>query len=232
MVAPMSSSRTFAPVVTLSASYGAGGSIIGPRLAETLGLPFMDRLISADLSQDAARNASGDSPYGDGRSEEGLSEGEREATAGSRLLSYFARAASVGAVIPPEPALDDDTTLRDRTEQSLRDVANGASAVVLGRAGAVVLAARPRAYHVRLDAPVERRLAWAAHFEHIDTTGLEKRQSEADRARTQYVKRLYRVDPADPRLYHLVLDPTVLGVDRTLDLLAAAAGAFFEANPA
>jgi cytidylate kinase len=223
----MSSSRTFAPVVTLSATYGSGGSILGPRLAETLGLPFMDRLISADLSQDAARSTKGDS-----RSEEGLSEGEREATAGSRLLSYFARAASVGAVIPPEPALDDDTTLRERTEQGLREVAAGASAVVLGRAAAVVLAARPRAYHVRLDAPVERRLAWAAHFERLDPGALEKRQREADRARTQFVKRLYRVDPGDPRLYHMVLDPTVLGLDRTLDVLAAAAGAFFDANPA
>ena len=225
----MSGTHTFAPVVTVSASYGSGGSIIGPQLAEMLGLPFIDRLISADLSQDAARKTAGEAR---GRSEEGLTEGEREATAGGRLLSYFARAASVGAVIPPDPALDDDTTLRDRTEQSLREVADGASAVLLGRAGAVVLAARPRAYHVRLDAPVERRLAWAAHFENIEADRLEKRQSEADRARTQFVKRLYRVDPADPRLYHLVLDPTVLGVDRTLDVLAAAARAFFEANPA
>jgi hypothetical protein len=34
-----------APVVTLSASFGAGGSVIGPRVAEELGLPFLDRAI-------------------------------------------------------------------------------------------------------------------------------------------------------------------------------------------
>jgi len=216
-----SSSGTFDPVVTLSASYGSGGSVIGPRLAERLDLPFLDRLITADLSEDAARNVA---------SSEGLSEGEPEASSGSRLLSYFARAGSLGAIVPPDPVLDDDATLRERTEDSLRDVAAGASAVVLGRAGAIVLADRPRAYHVRLDAPVDRRLAWAARIEHVDTTTLPKRQAAADRARTQFVKRLYRVDPADPRLYHLVLDPTVLGVDRTVDLLAAAARAFFDAD--
>ena len=32
-----------------------GGSVIAPRLAEALGLPFVDRLISADMSQDAAQ---------------------------------------------------------------------------------------------------------------------------------------------------------------------------------
>ena len=48
-------STGFAPLVTVSATYGTGGSVIAPRLAETLGLPFIDRLISADMSQDAAR---------------------------------------------------------------------------------------------------------------------------------------------------------------------------------
>ena len=32
-------------VVTISASYGAGGSRIGPRLAERLGVEFLDRVI-------------------------------------------------------------------------------------------------------------------------------------------------------------------------------------------
>ena len=40
----------FEPVITVSATYGAGGSVIAPRLASQLGLPFVDRLISADLS--------------------------------------------------------------------------------------------------------------------------------------------------------------------------------------
>ena len=45
---------TFGPLITVSATYGTGGSVIAPRLAEAMGLPFVDRLISADMSQDAA----------------------------------------------------------------------------------------------------------------------------------------------------------------------------------
>jgi Cytidylate kinase-like family len=33
------------PVVTLAALYGAGGSVVGPRVAERLGVPFLDRAI-------------------------------------------------------------------------------------------------------------------------------------------------------------------------------------------
>jgi cytidylate kinase len=99
--------------------------------------------------------------------------------------------------------------------------------VLLGRAGAVVLATRPRAYHVRLDGPIDRRVAWAASFERLDLEAVKRRQSEADKARSQFVKRLFHADPADPRLYHLVIDPTVLGVDATVRVLQSAADAFF-----
>ena len=31
------------PVVTLAAFYGAGGTVVGPRVAERLGVAFLDR---------------------------------------------------------------------------------------------------------------------------------------------------------------------------------------------
>jgi cytidylate kinase len=229
----------FQPLVTVSATYGTGGSLIAPRLAEALGLPFMDRLLSADMSQDAwvaerseqakqPRPQSGDPEL---RSEEGLSDSEQATTPTGRFLSYFARAATVGGMMAPDALLEDDDTIRERTEEGLRAIGAGAPAVLLGRAGAVILASRPRAFHIRLDGPVERRVAWAAGLEHLDLEATKRRQAETDRARSVFVKRLFRVDPADTRLYHLILDPTVLGIDPAVRLLVSAAQAFFEANP-
>jgi cytidylate kinase len=218
----------YEPVVTVSATYGAGGSVIGPRLATELGLPFLDRLISADAAGAAlASGGAGDADAGTAKSQEGLVKGEQEATPVGRFLSYFARAATVGAVIGPEPELEDDTDIRARTEKALSDLLGGAPGVVLGRAGAVVLRERPRAYHVRLDGPVKRRIEWAAPYEHLTREEATRRQAETDRTRTSFVKRLYRVDPADPSLYHLIIDPTVLGVEATVDVIKLAAGAFF-----
>lgn len=212
----------YATAVTVSATYGAGGSIIAPRLAVELRVPFIDRFLSPEPERQSTR---------DPHSEEGLSEQEQAATPAGRFLSYFARAATVGAIVAPDPVIEDDITIRERTEADLREVAAGSPAVVLGRAGAVVLASRPRTFHVRLDGPLDRRLKWATQFEHLDEESVGRRQSEADRARSQFVKRLYHIDPADPSLYHLVLDTTVLGVDRALVVIATAAKLYFEANP-
>jgi cytidylate kinase len=220
----------YEPVVTVSATYGAGGSVIAPRLSEVLGLPFIDRLISADMSQDAARQEAKSS--GEARSGESLCEGEREIAPAGRFLSYFARAASVGAMMAPDPIIDDDENIRVTVEEALKDVASGAPAVILGRAGAIALRDRPRTYHVRLDGPVDRRVAWAAQFEHLDLEAARQRQAETDKARTQFVKRLYRVDPSDCSLYHLVIDPTVLGVEPATEVISLAARNFFEGSPA
>ncbi|MHB1533314.1 MAG: cytidylate kinase-like family protein, partial [Acidimicrobiales bacterium] len=215
----------FEPLVTVSAAYGAGGSIIARRLAERLGLPFVDRAISAELSQDAAASAA---PSSSGvLSQEGLTDAEEAATPGNRILAYFARAASVGAMLAPDPIIDTDDVLRERSEAELAGLARGASGLLLGRAGAVVLAKRPRAFHIRLDGPVERRIRLAAGIEHLDLDRARRRQEETDRARALFVKRLYRADPADPRWYHVVLDSTVFALERSVALLAEAATAYF-----
>lgn len=198
--------------------------MIAPRLAAELGLPFVDRIIGPHAIEEVEPTL----PGGPG-SEEGLTEGEQETTPAGRFLSYFARAASVGAILPPDTTVEDDDTIRRRTEEGLRSLKEGASAVLLGRAGAVVLAGRAAAYHVRLDGPVERRLAWAEVHEHLTAEAAKRRQAETDRARTLFVKRLFRTDPADPTLYHLVVDSTAIGVDATVTLVAGAARAYFAA---
>src|SRR3712207_9541262 len=39
------------PVVTVAALYGAGGSVVGPRVAERLGVRFLDRAIPASVAE-------------------------------------------------------------------------------------------------------------------------------------------------------------------------------------
>lgn len=212
----------YQPAITISATYGAAGSVVAPRLAERLGLRFVDRLLSIDGDSD---------PSGPAHSEEGLVRGEAEATPAGRFLSYFARVATVGTLVAPDPLIDTDEAIKARSESALEGIARGEAGLVLGRAGAVVLARRPRAFHVRLDGPVARRLEMACKIEGLDEAYVRRRQEESDRARTLFVKRLYRADPASPALYHMVLDTTALGVDASVDVIAAAASAFFSRFP-
>jgi cytidylate kinase len=202
-------------VVTISATYGAGGSVIAPRLADRLGLPFADRLIPA-------RDAPASTPGA-----EGVTDEERRQTSRTRFLARLALL--TGGLGLPVPHPDDLTNpVRTRVEQSIRELVDAGGAVILGRAGAVVLAGHSRAFHVRLDGPMARRVARAKAIEQIDEDTARARLDETDRARARYMDQIYGQDAADGRLYHLVLDSTCLATDDCVRVVAAAAEAFWE----
>ena len=201
-------------LVTVSATYGAGGSIVAPLLAKKLGLPFADRLTTPgqlpELNQFTSERASDDE----------LAEAPR-----STFLRGLALLSSEWNI----PVPDDPSTLpahvRARVLSSLEDLLESGGAVVLGRAAAIALGRRPHVFHVRLDGPVDRRIERGAAWEGVDVALARKHLEQTDAARMRYVKQLYRTDPADPSLYHLVIDSTVLSIEACVDLIADAAQA-------
>ena len=201
-------------MVTVSATYGCGGSFVAPKLAERVGLPFADRLIPARGSTEAPS------------AEEGLTDQERAQVRGRRLLERLVLLAP-GLNLPTPDAADLRDQLRDRVAASIRALVDQGGAVLLGRAGAVVLANHPGVFHVRLDGPEQRRIEQGCRFEGIDEARAKDRLVETDAARSRYVHRLYGRDPADASLYHVVLDATVLSVDDVVDVVALAAEAFW-----
>lgn len=202
-----------AGVVTISASYGAGGSLVGPLVAEQLGLPFLDRAIPAaaaaalDVPDDVAEALDERAP---GRLE--------------RLARSLAHAATpIGPDAIDVAVTEHPDHFRMATETVLRQAADSTGAVVLGRCGMVVLAGRPDLLAVRLDGPVEARVALVAEAEGIDEAVARRRQRESDSAREAYARTFYHVRQDDPHLYHLVIDTTVLGTEATASLVVEAA---------
>jgi cytidylate kinase len=201
-------------VVTVSATYGAGGSVIAPRLAQRLGVPFADRLIPA---RDAPASAPG---------AERVTEEERHQISRSRFLARLAQlTGGLGLPVPHPEDLTDP--VRQRVEQSIHELVAAGGAVILGRAASIVLAGDRRAFHVRLDGPEHRRATRAMMLEDVDEATSRARLEETDRARARYVERLYGQDPADGRLYHLVVDSTSLSTDDCVEVLSTAAEAFW-----
>lgn len=96
--------------------------------------------------------------------------------------------------------------------------------MILGRAAAVVLG-KDRGFHVRLDGPPDRRIAQGAAIEGISPEQARQHLDAADKARTAYVRRLYRADPADPSHYHLVIDSTAIPLQTVIDMIVTAASA-------
>lgn len=108
-------------VITVSASYGSGGSRIGPRLAQRLSVPFIDRAIPAAVS--ARLGVSVD---------DALAREEPEQGVLARLFAHFAPAIALmpGATMPPEAVAQTDQAFLATTEQVLREYA-ASGAIIL-----------------------------------------------------------------------------------------------------
>jgi cytidylate kinase len=205
-------------LITVSASYGAGGSVVAPALARRLGLSFLQRVTTSEGH-----------PAEPGPCDERLTEEELKATPMHRLLASFTEAMPVGPTQSPPSAHHQDRHLRGHGEAGIQRLLAGGGGVVLGRAAAVVLG-KDRGFHVRLDGPAELRVSRGAAIEGISEAEARVRLRAADKARTAYVRRLYRTDPTDPALYHLVIDSTAIPHDTVIELILVAARAH-EAAP-
>jgi cytidylate kinase len=204
------------PGVTISASYGSGGSLIAPRVAERLGLQFLDRAISAAV----ATSLQVSFPEAEG--------GELSRSFADRFLGLLAPLAggALGAgtdAAPPNavPPPDDASLFRRQAEAIIR-TAMVDGAVILGRAGAAALRAESDVLRVRLFGPPDACLAQAARLEHIDVDTARRHQRAVDGARAKYVRRLYGVDIDDPAPFILQIDSTVLGADATVEVIVTA----------
>jgi len=199
-------------VVTVSASYGAGGPEIATAVAGRLGRAFPDRAIPVTVA---------------GRL--GVPVEEAEANDETVVRGLWRLVASLGTM--PDPvggvltttAVPDERAYREQTEQVLAEIAAGEGGVVLGRAAAMVFGERPDVLHVRLHGSPERRLAAAVALTGRPEKDERREMAANDRAREAYVRQFYRADPVDPRHYHLVVDSTLVDHGTVVDLVVTAA---------
>jgi cytidylate kinase len=199
-------------LIALSASYGAGGSVVGPRLAERLGVPFVDRAIPAKVAETL------DVPL-----DHALEHDENIGSIFDRMLKHFAPLSGAYATGAASDAMIGTDVYREATERVICEHARAGRGVILGRACALVLRDCPEVLRVRLDGPEEARLEQAMRLEGIDREMAAEHMRQNDRARDAYVRHFYGADPRDTSFFHLILDSPELGLDVCVDLIARAA---------
>jgi cytidylate kinase len=124
--------------------------------------------------------------------------------------------------VPPVEIPDEDA-FRAATEQTILDHAGSGDAVIVGRAGMIVLAEHAHVLRVRLSGPLEARIEQAVARYGLSDEEARRQERENDGARAAWVRRLYGRDVADPSLYDLVLNATKFGVEECVALIIAAA---------
>ena len=199
-------------ILTISASYGAGGSEIAPLLAKELGLPFVDRVVPVSVARDL------------GIPLDQVEAVEQEVP--SRFWSILAKMGAPDYLSAGQyGSLPSERSLVEQTERELCRHADSGGGVFLGRAAAIVFADRAETLHVRLDGPVEGRIQAAMKQHGIDHDTAAQACKSNDAARSGYVKHFYRQDSSGPDLYHLIIDTVALGWPATEQLILTAAHA-------
>src|SRR5947209_6053561 len=200
--------------ITISRQYGSGGGEIAARLAQKLGWQLIDHEIVAQVAHELGITA-----------EEAEARDERVEGFIARVLSTFqhaAPAALVPAVVPPVSPDFEEHAYREALHRVVETAANTGHAVIVGRAGQVLLAARRDVLHVRIVAPLKQRITYVALREGMDEATAQLRIQLKDRDRVRYLQMQYHRSVDDPLLYDLVLNTGVLDLDSAVDLICIA----------
>jgi CMP/dCMP kinase len=213
----MSDNQQNAPrmsAITISRQYGSGGGEVAARLAQRLQWQLIDHEIVAEVARELGMPE-----------EEAEVHDERSESFISRVLGSMQLASpellANAPIVPLSPG-----TQEQLYHQALRRVvetaANTGNAVIVGRAGQVLLAKRRDVLHVRIVAPFEQRLRYVMQREGLDEADARARIQQKDRDRSRHLQSQYHRDVNDPLLYDLVLNSGVLDLESLVDLIVLA----------
>ena len=218
-------------IVTINGQRGSGAPEIGMEVAARLGYLYLDRQVLGE----AAKRL--------GTTEEALEEKETTALTGPRVLNALTRIINrMGATTalgdPFSPfGLDqdyrelmagqargahhiDDERFLEATVEVIRDLSEAGDAVIVGRAGNIILRNHPQALHVGLVSNPESRAAVVAQREGITPEEATLLMEGAEQARLEYFRRYFNVAADDPAGFHVLLNTHLLSRPRVVEIIA------------
>lgn len=217
-------------VITISREVGSGGDRIARRVCELLGYRYFDKTLMAQVARERGISDaevvdfSEDSYRVRGFIDALLRRSVRVATATTVATTTRGAEARVVQDVDEEMA----AAFVAATIRALR--AHG-QVVVVGRGGQAILRDAAGVLHVRIIARLEDRVQQVMQAEGLTREAALAMVGERDRATAQYLRRFHAIDWADPALYHLTLNASLLGQEAAAEVIATVARRL-EAPPA
>jgi len=127
--------------------------------------------------------------------------------------------ADVFGVHPPA------TTVLQQTAETVLRLAGAGNVILIGRGANMITASLPHVLHVRLVAPLEKRIEHALQFYHeYNKTEAQAREfcQVEDTARRRYLKKYFGADIEDPLLYHMIVNTGLVSYDNAARIIGDA----------
>lgn len=220
-------------IVTLSRQLGAGGSEIAAGVAKALGLRIIDReaIDCAAMEAGVPEIALHELGY-EGR--RGLMQRILDALKTSPAIPSIVemeRRESVlpitmsprGIFTPAMPLLS--AAMEDYVRivgMVILNIAKEGNVLIIGRGSQVLLKDNPEALHIKVIAPLPRRVEKLMRTEGITQREATQRILASDQARAEYLRRYYGVNWLDPQLYDLVINTGRISIQTAVQLVVMA----------
>ena len=109
-----------------------------------------------------------------------------------------------------------------QTAETILRLARLGNVILIGRGSNIITAKLEHVFHVRLVAPLEKRILQIEESDHLDRAGALELIRREDRGRKRYLKRYYKKDVGDPLLYDLTINTGMVGFDEAARIIADA----------
>lgn len=204
---------THHPAITISRTFGSGGTHVGFLVARRLGWRFCDRRILRQTAQAL------------GLSVQSLRYQEEHPCGFlDRLLNLIAVASPEVPFTPPIDLPIYSRELFEAERKVMLCLVENAPAVLVGRGGFVALKDRPATLHVRIEAdPSFRAQFLVEHKKAPDLEAARRLLDASDRERAAFIHKISGLDWQDPSHFDLVLDTSKDGLEACAERIVEAA---------
>lgn len=189
-------------IITIGRQYGSGGREIGEKLAERLDIPYYDTLLLDKTTENSGLPRTVIERYDEQMADKWLHLSLASGVYDTEHLP-----------VPLRAALSQF--------EAIHKIAEHGSAVMIGRCADYVLRDRDNVLSVFVHADIGRRIERVMKRNNISRAEAEKRIRNTDKHRASYYN--FYTDKAwgNPDSYHLCVDSSMFGIDKTVEVLLA-----------
>ena len=201
-------------IITVSSQAGSGGEKIAVKLALQLGWRLVDQEIPARVAEQLGLPGAETVVYNErtfGLFDRFLismrysspQSTESWAAASTLPLSYEAQ----------------ERQYRKAEERIIKSIAQAGRCVIIGHAAQIRLAQRSDALHIRIVAPLARRIGYVMQQEHLSMRQAASFVKRRERRLAHYIRQLAHCEINDPSLYDLVINSHALDSESQVRLI-------------
>lgn len=193
-------------IITIARQFGSGGSEIGKKLSELLGIAYYDKEVLIKAAESSGINR------------DMFERADERAT--SSFLYSLAMSSYSGHI---SPLGVNDIIMSDKVfalqSEEIKRLASMGDAVFIGRCADDILLTEPGLLKVFIHAPLEERVKRVMEKHELNEQSAKKLIAKTDKKRASYYNFYTSKNWGDARNYHITIDSSVLGIDGTAEVL-------------